>query len=112
METLMQEILEELLIELELDANNEEDTKSIDILKIKLKNAMREVKQAFNFKDYHSEEFVLQEMTSAIANIKALAIYDYVKVGAEHESSHSEKNISRNYTSRQECFSGIVRFAD
>ena len=112
MEDLMAEILSELIIELELNIEDEEDAKSLNILKIKLKNAMREIESAFNFKNYHTEEFILSEMTKHIGNIKDLTLYDYNHVGIEGETSHSEKNIERTYKSREKCFNGIVRFAD
>ena len=107
MEELMSEVIEELKIELEL-----EDESDIKILALKVKNAIREVRASFNFKQYHSEEFILDEMYKHIYNIKRLATYDYEKIGAEGESSHSEKNIARVYENRNRCFTGIVPYAD
>lgn len=107
MDELMSEILEELKIE--LDVTEESD---IRILSVKLKNAIREVRNAFNFKPYHDEYFIEEQLTKCVTNIKRLTIYDYAKVGAENESSHSEKNIDRVYEDRRRCFSGIVPYAD
>lgn len=103
----MTNIIDELKIELGLT-----DETDIAILTLKVKNAMREVKQAFNFKSYHKEDYILYQMECHIGNIKSLAVYDFMKIGAEGESSHDEKNIKRVYENRNRCFSGIVRFAD
>lgn len=112
MEELMAEILDELKIEYEFNGEDEEDIKSLAILEVKLKNAIREVKSAFGFKSYHTDEFILKNLQEHIGNIKDLTMYDYALVGTEGEISHREKNITREYKSRKDCFSGIVRFAD
>lgn len=107
MEQLVAEVLEEMKIELEIT-----DERDIAILQIKIKNAVREIKAAFNFKPYHKEDYILEQMENHLSNIKSLAMYDYMKIGAEGESAHSEKNISREYVDRSKCFAGIVPFAD
>lgn len=107
MEELVSDCLEELKIELELTEESD-----IKILRVKIKSAIREVRSKFNFKEWHEEEFILNQLKNHISNIKALAAYDYAKIGAEGESAHSEKNIRREYENRNRCFSGIVPFAD
>lgn len=107
MEELISDCLEELKIELELTEESD-----IRILRLKIVNAIREVKKAFNFKPYHEDEFILSLLNNHISNIKALATYDYAKIGAEGESAHREKNITREYENRNRCFSGIVPYAD
>ena len=83
MEELMSEVIEELKIELEL-----EDESDIKILSLKVKNAIREVKSAFNFKQYHTEEYILDELYKHINNIKRLATYDYEKIIQLSDDSH------------------------
>lgn len=107
MEELISDCLEELKIELELT-----EEADIKILRVKVLNAVREVRNAFNFKEWHEEDFILKQLKNHMSNIKALATYDYAKIGAEGESSHSEKNIRREYENRNRCFAGIVRYAD
>lgn len=107
MEELMSEIIEELKIEMNIDEESD-----VRILAMKTKSAIREVRMAFNFKEYHTEEFIQSELMKHIQNIKNLVMYDYAKIGAENESSHSEKNINRVYESRRSCFKGIVPYAD
>lgn len=107
MEELISEIVDELKIEMEISEDSD-----IRILELKTKNAYREVYKAFNFKPWHDDEFVSAEMSKAYTNIKNLAMYDFAKVGGEGETEHREKNITRVYVDRRQCFSGIVPFAD
>lgn len=107
MDIFVSELLEELKIEL-----NVTEESDIKILSIKLKNAIKEIRNSFNFKPYHDDSFILGELEKHTYNIKRLTIYDFAKIGAENETSHSEKNIDRVYEDRIKCFSGIVPFAD
>lgn len=107
MEQLVAEVLDEMKIELEIT-----DERDIAILRIKIKNAVREIKAAFNFKPYHTDDYILEQLQNHFGNIKSLATYDFMKIGAEGESAHSEKYINREYVDRKTCFAGIVPFAD
>lgn len=109
MEELLAEILEELKIELCDAIDGDSD---LAILSVKLKNAFREVESAINFKAHHDEEYRLNEIRRYIGNIKSVATYDYMIIGAEGEKSHDENGINRTYKSRSDCFNGIVRYAD
>lgn len=102
-------VIDELKIELEIEEN---DTKEIRLLEVKVKNAVREIANAFNFKPWHEEDFIISTLDKHFGNIKQLAMYDYCKIGAEGQSEHQEKNISRVYNNRESCFVGIVPYAD
>lgn len=105
---LMPEILDELIVELGI----EESDADIKILKVKLKNAIREVKTAVGYNERHTAEFIENDIQNYIGNIKMLAMYDFGISGAEGQKTHNEKNIGRTWTSRSECFRGITRFAE
>lgn len=105
MESLINEILEDLKTELDL-----QDTSDIAILSSKVKNAYREVKRARNYSPHHSEEFIKKDMENFYSNIRSLALYDFNQVGAEFQSNHSENGYNRSWVDRKECLSGVVAF--
>lgn len=107
MEELQTEILAELKIELGVTLDSD-----IAILNVKLKNAMREVKQAVGYRPTHDDDFILADMKNYIGNIKSLTMYDYSHVGGEGEISHKENGTSREWHDRAKCFSGIIRYAE
>lgn len=109
MEELQAEILDELKIELSDCIDSDSD---LAILGVKVKNAIRAVENAINFREHHDEEYRLKEIRRYIDNIKDLATYDFMIIGAEGETSHDENGIDRVYKDRKDCFSGIVRYAD
>jgi len=106
-EALFNELLTELTTEMSLA-----ETTDIAIMRVKLKNAFREIESAFNFHDTHDEDFRIAEMKKHIGNIKDLAMYDFSIIGAEGGTQYSENGIQRSWKKRSMCFDGIVRFAD
>ena len=92
-------VMSELLEEIE-DCNTE-------ILASKVRNAIREVKQARKYPDIFTSEVITKDLRNYISNIEALALYDYNQVGAEGESSHKENGVDRTWVSRNRCFNGI-----
>ena len=101
------EILDELKIEMGVTLDSD-----IAILNVKLKNAIREVRQAVSYNPKHTEEFILEDMKNYVGQIKDLTMYDYSLIGGEGEKSHSENGTRREWKDRKDCFAGIVRFAD
>ena len=53
----------------------------------------------------------LVNVVNYISNVKHLASYDYSRIGAEGEDSHSENGINRSYDDRAKCFYGVLPFA-
>lgn len=107
MEELMNELLEELKIELEIT-----EEADIEILTVKLKNAIREIKLARGYSENMTEEFILKDLQRYIANIKDLTMYDYATIGHEGENAYSENGINRTYKNRKNCFNGIARYCN
>ena len=99
---MLNEILEELKIELSDEDLNE------DMLSSKVKSAYREVKLLRKYPSHYSDEKITSDMEQYFNHIKNIALYDYLKIGAEGEKSHNENGINREYSERSTLFRGIV----
>lgn len=99
-------IIDELTIELQ----NETDFNA-SILTLKVNNAYREVKQARNYPKSYTEEMITEDMMNYYSNVKAIAMYDYNKVGAEGQTQYSADGESIHYVDRNKMFAGIIPIA-
>ena len=112
MEALIDEIEEELMLELtasEADFDSSSDSEVL-LLKIKVRNAYRDVKRARNYQNHHDDEFIVKDMESMYSVIKKLALYDFNKIGAEGERTHAENGISRTWVNRNSIVGQITPF--
>lgn len=101
-----QEVLAELAIELQDDP-----TFNLDILAIKVKNAVRELKMKRNYQaTSYSETDIEKDLYNYYSTIVNVARYDYNQLGAEGEKSHSENSVSRSWVDRDELFKGVHAF--
>lgn len=100
-------IIEDLKAELSEDGEALDET-AVKLLTSKVKGAIRKVKAAYRFRSSDCPELVLQKMELAYDNIKAIAAYDFAKIGAEGETAHAENGISRHYVDERELYAGIV----
>ena len=105
-ETLINEILSELKIELEVESEQD-----ILLLQSKIKGAVREVKLKRNYAGRYTEEYVVNDLQNYFSNIKNLAMYDYGMIGGEFQKSNSDNGISVSMESRDSIFAGIVSIA-
>ena len=105
MESLVNEILEDLTIELGLTEESD-----LAVLTSKVKNAYREVKRVRNYQSGHTQEFIDRDMEGFYSNIRELALYDFNQVGTEGQTSHSENGTSRVWKERRECLNGVFAF--
>lgn len=105
-DTLIDEIVDELTIEL-----MNEPTFNADILRIKVKGAVRDVRLKRNYTatDYTDEQ-TADDLYNYYSVIKSVALYDYNQIGAEGEQSHSENSVSRSWVSRDELFRSVHAF--
>lgn len=103
---LINEIVEELTIELKNDA-----TFDADILTIKVKNAIKEVRMKRNYvATSYTEKQIAEDLNNYYSVIKNVALYDYNQIGAEGEQSHSENSVSRTWVNRNDLFKGVCAF--
>lgn len=103
-ETLINEILSELKIELEVESEQD-----ILLLQSKIKGAVREVKQKRNYAGRYTEEYVVNDLQNYFSNIKNLAMYDYGMIGGEFQKSNSDNGISVSMESRDSILRVLCR---
>ena len=105
-EGLQNELVADLKTELKNDPNFDED-----ILKVKVKNAIRDVRQRRNYgATTYKEDKIAEDLESYYSVIRNVALYDYNQSGAEGQISHDENGISRSWVSRDSLFNGVVAF--
>lgn len=102
--TLEYELLEDLADEL----STTDPKFRPELIKPKIKNAIREVKQARNYPKHYTESAIVEDLENYYSNIRNIALFDYNMIGAEGQSSSSENGTSRNFIDRDKLFSGII----
>ena len=100
-----QEIIAELSMELQSDP-----AFNLEVLSIKVRNAMREVIRARNYPGHFSDMQIEKDIRDYYSNIRNIALYDYNQIGSEFESSHSENSVSRSWIERERLFDGVYAF--
>lgn len=108
MEELQDELLKDLQIELADEIHNDSD---VALLSLKIKNAIREVKQQRNYQKSHNKEFIDNDMQQFYSVVHNLVIYDWNTIGAEGELSHGENGTSRSYVDRTKYLAAVIPFA-
>lgn len=105
-EGLQNELVADLKTELKNDPNFDED-----ILKIKVKNAIRDVRQRRNYgATTYKEDAIAEDIESYYSVIRNVALYDYNQIGAEGQVSHDENSVNRVWVDRNKLFNGVVAF--
>lgn len=79
-----------------------------DVLSLKVSMAVTEVEEIRNYPDYYTETMIATDLTRLRTTIYKLALYDYVRIGAYGESSHSENGTSRGYVDRDKLLSQVL----
>lgn len=106
-EALQTEIVDELTTELQ----NEEGF-SEELLTAKVKSAIREVAAARNYPSTYSEAVKEADLSdNYYTQIKALAMYDYSKIGAEGQDNYSADGEVIKYSNRDKLFDGVLPIA-
>lgn len=101
-----QEIIAELTIELQGDP-----AFNAEILAIKVRNAVREIKMKRNYSaTSYSDLEIEKDLYNYYSTIVNVARYDYNQIGAEGEQSHTENSVSRSWIDRDDLFRGIHAF--
>lgn len=105
---LQDEIVAELAVELA-----KQPTFNMDVLRIKVANAMREVRLKRNYTaSSYTDEQIEADLYNYYSVIKNLALYDFAQIGAPFESSHNENSTSRSWISRDEITKCIFPFVE
>lgn len=104
---LEQEIFEDLSAELSVSDENFNE----DLLRPKVRNAMREVKRARNYPKSYMDSQIEADMYDYFSNIRNIALYDYNQIGGEFQESSDELSTKRVWMKRDKLFSGILPLA-
>lgn len=102
---------EELLADLSIEFQDSE-TFSADLLNQKIKNAIRDVRMARNYRNTkYTEEAIEKDLhENFYSACRNLALYDYLQTGASFEKQHSENGVNRTWVSRDKILGNIPAF--
>lgn len=103
---LIDEITEELKIELKDEPNLDDQ-----LLTSKVKSAYREVKAARKYPTFYNDAMIEKDMENFYSQIKALTMYDYLKIGAEGQDQYSADGENIKYSDRNAIFDGVLPIA-
>lgn len=78
---------------------------------VKVKNAVREVKNRRSYPSHFTEEDIQKDLDTLYSNIRGLALYDYNQIGAEGQNAHSSNGTSRTWKDREDCLKGVFAWA-
>lgn len=105
-DALQAEIVADLTIELQNEAGF-----SAELLTSKVKSAIREVVAAREYPPSYTEMYIERDIDKYYSQIKAIALYDYTKIGAEGQDNYSADGESIKYSDRSQLFKGVLPFA-
>lgn len=105
------EFLNEIIAELTVELQSQ-PTFNADILAIKVKDAYRKVRSR---KCYENTSFSEEKIDEDLCNkhyqdIKDVAKYNFVTMGADFETSHSENSVSRSWKTEDEVLGNITAY--
>lgn len=103
------ELKAEIVIELLIELKNE--NVDADLLDVKVKSAIREVKAARRYPATYSTSMIEADLEKHYSYIKDIALYDVTKIGAEGQDSYSADGESIKYMDRSRLFDGIYPIA-
>jgi len=102
-----QEVIAELTVELQ-----GEPTFNADILAIKVRNVIRELKMKRGYADAcYTDSEIEKDLYKYYSIIVNVSRFDYNQLGAEGEQSHSEGSVSRNWVDRDNLFKDVYAIA-
>ena len=96
----------EIISELTVELQNETDFNA-DLLKAKVKNAIREVQTARNYPSTYTEAQIEKDTVRYFSQIKSIALFDYNQIGAEGQTQYSADGESIHYVDRNKLFYGV-----
>ena len=102
---------EEIIAELTVQLQNE-PTFNAEILKIKVNDAYRKVRSR---KHYENTSYSVEQIESDLyekhfQDIKDVALYNFVIMGADFQKTHNENGINRTFRTEDEILGNICAF--
>lgn len=87
-------------------------TFNADIVEIKVKNAIREIRASiYPYSEDYQEDLIEKDLyDNHFSRIKGLAVFDFAQIGAPFEKSHNENSINRTWVDRSSFFKDICPF--
>ena len=104
---LQDEIIAELTVEL-----SSEPTFDADVLAVKVKNAIRDVKERRGYQNTsYTDEMITQDLyNNYFSTIRNLALYDFAQIGAPFETTHNENSTNRSWAKRESLLNNVTPF--
>lgn len=105
--TMQLSLQDELIADLTTELQGQ-PTFSDSVIKQKVVNAIREVRQARRYPSYYTDDVIEKDIYNYYTNIRNIALYDFAQIGAPFEESHNENSVSRSWMDRAKLFNGIL----
>lgn len=101
-----EELRTELVADLTIELSGEENFNAT-LLDSKVKNAIRDVKAARKYPSTYPESLIERDLENFYTTIRAVALLDYTKIGAEGQNNYSADGESISYVDRNSLFAGV-----
>lgn len=103
---LQNEIIDDLTVELSDDVDF-----NAEMLEIKVKNAIREVRRKRNYPKTWDIDMIADDLSNNYYDVvHDIALYEYNRIGAEGQSEHSEDDVRRTWQSKDDLLRGVFAF--
>ena len=105
-----QELIEEVVADLTIELNSDADF-SENILRVKVKAAIREFKNRRNYIATSMDETAIgEDMEQFYSTILDVSRYDYNQRGVEGQLAHSDNGVSRTWQERNKLWMNVHPF--
>lgn len=104
------QIVQDVIADLSIEFRSE-PTFDVDVLAAKVRNVVREAKMRRNYiATSYTDLQIEDDLYNMYSTIVDVSRFDYNKVGAEGEDSHSENGVSRTYRDRDSLWGSVHPF--
>ena len=100
-----------LITDLTTELQEADDDFNATLLESKVKAAVMDVYSARKYPATYPYDLMLEEMDGFYSSIRAIALYDYNRIGMEGETHRVENGINRTYEARNNLFADILPVA-
>lgn len=103
-------LMEDLIADLSVEFKSS-PTFDIELLTVKVANAIRDVKLARCYGNTSmTEEKIEYDMQNYYSVCRNLALYDYLQTGASFETQHTENSVTHQWVSRDKILGNVPAF--